>query len=70
MGETGRATCCTVYRADEDKDPAYMQRLVASSTKRDLQWFFDDWVYHDRGLPDFRVDSVFYRPLDCGPFSW
>ena len=25
-----------------------------AQTQRDLQWFFDDWVYHDRGLPDFR----------------
>jgi hypothetical protein len=52
------------YRANEDKDPTYMQRLIARDSKRDLQWFFDDWVYHDRGLPDFRVASVFSRPLD------
>jgi hypothetical protein len=52
------------YRANEDKDPTYVQRLIARDSKRDLQWFFDDWVYHDRGLPDFRVASVFSRPLD------
>ena len=56
------------YHANEDKEPTYMQRLVAGNTKRDLQWFFDDWVYHDRGLPDFRVASVFSRPLDAGRF--
>ncbi|MGH9500218.1 MAG: hypothetical protein ACRD3L_13840 [Terriglobales bacterium] len=56
------------YHADQDKDPTYMPRLIASTTKRDLQWFFDDWVYHDRGLPDFRVASVFSRPLDSGRF--
>jgi hypothetical protein len=56
------------YHANEDKDPTYMQRLLSSSTKRDLQWFFDDWVYHDRGLPDFRVASVFSRPLESGRF--
>jgi len=56
------------YRADEDKDPTYMPRLIASSTKRDLGWFFDDWVYHDRGLPDFRVASVFSSSLDNGRF--
>jgi hypothetical protein len=52
------------YHANEDRDPTYMQRLIARDSKRDLQWFFDDWVYHDRGLPDFRVASVFSRPLD------
>jgi hypothetical protein len=56
------------YQANKDKEPTYMQRLIASNTKRDLQWFFDDWVYHDRGLPDFRVASVFSRPLDDGRF--
>jgi hypothetical protein len=56
------------YQANEDKDPTYMQRLIASNSKRDLQWFFDDWVYRDRGLPDFRVASVFSRPLENGRF--
>jgi hypothetical protein len=56
------------YHANEDKDPTYMPRLITTGSKRDLQWFFDDWVYHDRGLPDFRVVSVFSRPLDSGRF--
>ena len=43
------------------KDPAYLQHLLEAQSKRDLGWFFDDWVYHDRGLPDFRVDSAFPR---------
>ncbi len=51
------------YRAVEDKDPAYMQRLIEKESRRDLQWFFDDWVYHDRGLPDFRVESVYPRRI-------
>jgi hypothetical protein len=46
------------YRAADDKDPKYVERLVDAASKRDLGWFFDDWVYHDRGLPDFRVQSV------------
>ncbi|MFZ0283856.1 MAG: hypothetical protein WAL32_01375 [Terriglobales bacterium] len=56
------------YRANQDKEATYMQRLIASGSKRDLQWFFDDWVYHDRGLPDFRVASVFSRPLENDRF--
>jgi hypothetical protein len=46
------------YKASDDTDPKYVERLVESAAKRDLSWFFDDWVYHDRGLPDFRVQSV------------
>ena len=26
--------------------------------RRDLQWFFNDWVYRDRGLPDFRLPRL------------
>ena len=46
------------YRAADDSDPKYLERLLEASSKRDLSWFFDDWVYHDRGLPDFRVQSA------------
>jgi len=46
------------YRADEDKDPKYVEHLIETAAKRDLGWFFDDWIYHDRGLPDLRVQSA------------
>ncbi len=40
-----------------------MQRLIEAQSKKDLEWFFDSWVYRDRGLPDFRIESAFSRPL-------
>jgi aminopeptidase N len=46
------------YRVDDDKDPKYVERLIEAAAKRDLGWFFDDWVYQDRGLPDLRVQSA------------
>ncbi|HXR17757.1 MAG TPA: hypothetical protein VN777_16305 [Terriglobales bacterium] len=56
------------YHSSEDKDGNYMQRMIEKETHRDLQWFFDDWVYRDRGLPDFRVDSVYPRPIVDGGY--
>jgi len=56
------------YHTNEDTDATYMQRLIEKNTHRDLQWFFDDWVYRDCGLPDFRVDSAFSRPMETGGF--
>jgi hypothetical protein len=56
------------YHVTEDKDGNYMQRVIEKKTQRDLQWFFDDWVYRDRGLPDFRVDSVYARPIVDGGY--
>ena len=47
------------YRAADDKDPKYVEQLIAAAAKRDLSWFFDDWVYQDRGLPDFRVLAAY-----------
>jgi hypothetical protein len=49
------------YHPFDDQDTAYMPHLIEQAAKRDLEWFFDDWLYRDRGLPDFRVDSVFPR---------
>ena len=51
------------YRGAADKDPTYLQRLLETASKYKLEWFFDDWVYRDRGLPDFHVESVYPRPL-------
>ncbi len=50
-----------LYQSSSDTKPEYLQHLIEGGMKRDLQWFFDDWVYHDRGLPDFRVESAFPR---------
>jgi len=61
IGDKALKAAFAAYHPNEDNDPAYMQRLIAAQTQTDLQWFFDDWVYHDRGLPDFRVESAFPR---------
>jgi aminopeptidase N len=45
-----------------------MPRLIAAQTQRDLEWFFDDWVYRDRGLPDFKVESAYSRKTMTGSF--
>ncbi len=51
------------YRPGADVNPAYFQGLLEDGRKRDLEWFFDDWVYRNRGLPEFRVDNAYVRPL-------
>jgi hypothetical protein len=54
------------YRAEDDKGPKYVEQLVEAAAKRDLGWFFDDWVYQDRGLPDFHVQSAHPWKTDKG----
>jgi hypothetical protein len=62
-GDETMQRAIAAYRGGADKDPSYFQRLVQTSAKRDLEWFFDDWVYRDRGLPEFHVESAYTRPL-------
>jgi len=61
LGDAALKKALAAYRAEQDKDPSYMQKLIAAQTPRDLEWFFDDWVYRDHGLPDFKVESAFSR---------
>ena len=61
LGEEALKKALANYRPEQDKDAVYLQHLLESQSKRDLGWFFDDWVYRDRGLPDFRVESAFPR---------
>jgi hypothetical protein len=51
------------YRPADDRDTGYMQRLIEQrlTPKRDLEPFFDDWVYRDRGLPQLHAESAFMR---------
>jgi hypothetical protein len=68
IGDDALKSAIRKYRPqdDDDKDPKYVEQLIASASKRDLSWFFDDWVYHDRGLPDFRVQSAHPWTTDKG----
>jgi hypothetical protein len=61
VGDRALRKALAAYRPEQDKEPSYIQRLIAAESPRDLEWFFDDWVYRDRGLPDFKVESVFPR---------
>jgi hypothetical protein len=63
VGETALQHALAAYRASADREPTYFQKLLELQTKHDLEWFFDDWVYRDRGLPDFRIATAFSRKL-------
>ena len=63
------------YRPEEDREANYAQRLLAAEAQvsapqeaANLEQFFDDWVYRDRGLPDFHIASVYARQMLNGGF--
>jgi aminopeptidase N len=74
-GEDALKQALQLYRQDEkaDVDAKQFQRVLERASKRDLGWFFDDWVYRDRGLPDLTIASVTPRKLPSkgvGDESW
>ena len=63
VGDEALQHALAAYRPGADLNPSYFQNLLQEGKKRDLEWFFDDWVYRNRGLPDFRVENAYVRPL-------
>jgi len=61
VGDAALQRALKLYRPANDNSPSYLPELIAKEAHRDLSWFFDEWVYRDRGLPDFRVVSAFPR---------
>jgi hypothetical protein len=61
VGDAALKKVIAAYRPEQDHEASYMPRLVQEQAKKGLEWFFDDWVYRDRGLPDFKIESVFPR---------
>jgi len=61
IGDSALKKALAAYKPELDKEPSYMPKLIQAQTQRDLEWFFDDWAYRDRGLPDFKVESAFSR---------
>lgn len=56
------ATALQAYKPAADTTPAYFQGLIQQASGKHLQWFFENWVYHDRGLPDLAIASVHTSP--------
>jgi hypothetical protein len=68
VGDAALKKALVAYHPDQDKEPSYMQHLIEAQTHRDLEWFFDDWVYRDHGLPDFRIESAYPRAIVDGGY--
>src|SRR5204862_6630921 len=68
IGDDAFKRVIMAYRPEDDRDASYVQRLFEKESNRQLEPFFDDWVYRDRGLPDFKIVSVYPRQNLRGGF--
>lgn len=56
-----------LYRKDKTADASDegFEQVLEKTSKEDLRWFFDDWVYHDKGLPELSIANVAPRPASA-----
>jgi hypothetical protein len=65
-GDQQLAAALQAYDPAADTAPEYFEGLVERPSgvdpAKDLKWFFDNWVYRDRGLPDLSIAGVHPSP--------
>ncbi len=57
-GDKALSAALRAYDPKQDTTPEYFEHLFEQASGKDLKWFFDDWVYHDKGLPDLSIAAV------------
>lgn len=58
-GNTALQSALQDYDPAQDTTPEYFEHLLEKTCGKDLGWFFENWVYQDRGLPDLSIGNVF-----------
>jgi len=61
-GDGPLAAALHKYDAAADTSPDYFEHLLEQASGKNLKWFFDSWVYRDRGLPDLSIVAVHPSP--------
>ena len=59
-GDKPLESALQAYDPAQDIQPDYFEHLLEKTSGKDLRWFFDDWVYRDRGLPDLSITAVHF----------
>jgi hypothetical protein len=63
VGDEALGRALQAYVPADDHEPSYFQALLQKTSNKDLEQFFDDWVYRDSGLPDLHIVSAYWRPI-------
>jgi hypothetical protein len=53
------ARALRAYQPGSDTAGTGFEQVLEQASGQDLKWFFEDWVYHDRGLPDISIAGVY-----------
>jgi hypothetical protein len=65
VGDAALKDVLKSYRREvkDDDSPQRLEQMLERKTGTSLGWFFDDWVYADKGLPDLSIVQVTPRQL-------
>jgi hypothetical protein len=58
VGDKPLAAALKKYDSAQDTSPEYFERLLEQASGQKLDWFFNDWVNRDRGLPDLSIENI------------
>ncbi|HLJ77746.1 MAG TPA: hypothetical protein VKT75_10040 [Acidobacteriaceae bacterium] len=59
IGDAKLASALQSYNPADDTENDYFEHVVEKASGTDLRWFFENWVYQDRGLPDLSIGGVY-----------
>ena len=63
VGDPTLSAAFRAYDPAKDTTPDAFDKLIEQAgQRRALSWFFSDWVYKDKGLPDLSIESVYPSP--------
>jgi hypothetical protein len=58
-GDEELSRALRAYQPGSDTTGTGFEQVLERASGKDLKWFFEDWVYHDRGLPDLSIAGVY-----------
>jgi hypothetical protein len=58
-GDDALGRALRAYQPGSDTAGTGFEQVLERASGKDLKWFFDNWVYHDRGLPDLSIAGVY-----------
>jgi hypothetical protein len=58
-GDDALARALREYQPGADATGTGFEQVLERTSGKDLKWFFENWVYHDRGLPDLSIAGVY-----------
>ena len=58
-GDDALESALRAYQPGSDVAGTGFEQVLTHASGTDLKWFFEDWVYHDRGLPDLSIAGVY-----------